>query len=331
MLQPEDMYAWQRWLCYHLLHHDADPRELLWVWDIIGNIGKTWLAKMLVVEHGAMYVGGSEVRDILFQVAAAAVPPEIIIYNIPRSHGEINYEALESLKDGLFHAGKYKSNQCAMNNPRVLIFANEPPDFNAVSSDQWRVLNVTSDIATVPSLFSLGLPGLELFPDLYTYQNNERYRDHPMNELDDFVDLEDGGGGGNVNSDDPSEHEESPPASPLPRPDSEDDDIVFNSPFTRDGNNSSSVDEYSEQEKEDGRKSRNKSGNGGGIGSGSESGSSCTSSSSSDESEDDQTTQRTFPTTPNTSHTSLRVASSSGNIRRRRGAGDNVSFSRRLG
>lgn len=69
--------------------------------------------------------------------------PQIIIFDVPRTNIDyINYEAIESIKNGVFFSGKYESAQVIMNCPHVIVFANSMPCQNKLSKDRWVIKEI---------------------------------------------------------------------------------------------------------------------------------------------------------------------------------------------
>jgi len=65
------------------------------------------------------------------------------VFDIPRTNIDyLNYEAIESIKNGCFFSGKYECTQVIMNCPHVIIFANSPPLEHKLSIDRWHIINI---------------------------------------------------------------------------------------------------------------------------------------------------------------------------------------------
>jgi len=124
--------------------HPIFSRDIYWIWEPKGGVGKTILSMFFCDQKNALIVGG-KASDIFCGVAkevAEGRMPEIVIFDIPRScNGYISYKAIEKIKDGLFYSGKYESGMCRFNRPHVLCLANERPDEEALSMDRWKVFN----------------------------------------------------------------------------------------------------------------------------------------------------------------------------------------------
>lgn len=144
VLEEHKPYEWQQKII-DICMEDPDDRTIYWIYDETGAKGKTTLCKHLVLKKGALCVGG-KVNDVKYAVAKAVETGKdvrIVLWDIPRSVDvEWSYEAIESIKNGIFFSGKYESGQCVMNSPHVFIFANRLPDFTMMSGDRWKIMNV---------------------------------------------------------------------------------------------------------------------------------------------------------------------------------------------
>lgn len=140
------LHAWQSQLLEVLLEA-PDDRTIRWYWDRDGNTGKTALAKLLVVRHGAIVVGG-KAGDIKYGVCAYmdghnGCGPRIVIIDVPRvSLDYISYQGIEEVKNGLFFSPKYESRMAVFNSPHVVVFANRLPDAEKLSTDRWSIIKI---------------------------------------------------------------------------------------------------------------------------------------------------------------------------------------------
>jgi hypothetical protein len=72
--------------------------------------------------------------------------PKIIIFDVPRANiDHINYDAIESMKNGCFFSGKYECAQVLMNSPHIIIFANSEPQRYNLSMDKWHIVEIDYD------------------------------------------------------------------------------------------------------------------------------------------------------------------------------------------
>ena len=77
------------------------------------------------------------------------VTVDIFLFNIGKSKNkfdQINYDALEKMKDGEAFASKYDSQQLKIRVPNVvMVFSNSPPDVKELAKVRFRVFNIIHD------------------------------------------------------------------------------------------------------------------------------------------------------------------------------------------
>lgn len=129
-----------------LIGEKPNYRTIHWYWDAIGNTGKSAFTKYLCAKYNALCISGksSDCKYAIVQYHETQKKwPKIIIFDIPRTNIDyINYEAIESIKNGCFFSGKYECTQVIMNCPHVIIFANSPPDKYKLSEDRWNIIKI---------------------------------------------------------------------------------------------------------------------------------------------------------------------------------------------
>jgi len=142
---------WQRQVL-DILETKADTRTIHWVYDPIGNSGKSYLTKYIYLTRKIIIADGK--KDNVFNQVCTMVngdkknkvlpeEPEVVLLDIPRSsEGYINYGVLEQLKNGLIYSGKYEGGICAFEALHVIVFANFHPDRSQFSDDRWNIIIV---------------------------------------------------------------------------------------------------------------------------------------------------------------------------------------------
>ena len=123
-------------------------RTIYYIYEPHGNVGKTLFIEYLHIFHGAIVTGGNS-HDMKYAIERwrqiTGAFPIFICVDIARSENltKESYEALESIKNGLFFSGKYESTMThAFVKPHVLIFSNKPPVLSAFSKDRWVVYTI---------------------------------------------------------------------------------------------------------------------------------------------------------------------------------------------
>lgn len=140
------LYPWQNYLV-NRIDKVADDRKIFWVWDKEGCKGKTLLAKWLFLKREHVVVLSGKAADMKHGIVEYknknGCVPKIVIINIPRSTIDyVSYTGIEEIKDMFFFSGKYEGGMICGQNPHVLIFANEEPQYDKMSADRWKVWNV---------------------------------------------------------------------------------------------------------------------------------------------------------------------------------------------
>ena len=128
--------------------NEEDDRSIYWIYESVGNTGKTKLAEYLHIYHGAIVTGGAA-SDMKHAVKRwqeiAGHYPMIIIVDVARSDRFTlaSAKALESIKNAFFFSGKYESGMAhARDKPHVIVFSNREPRLANFSSDRWKVAEI---------------------------------------------------------------------------------------------------------------------------------------------------------------------------------------------
>lgn len=129
-----------------IIKEKPDDRTVYWVYDKVGNSGKTVFAKWLKLTYPkrVFYVCG-KANDMKFLMTTRIKEDEIedsfvIIMDLPRSvEDHVSYQGLEELKNGFFFSGKYESKETMYNPPHLFVFANFKPAEEKLSRDRWDV------------------------------------------------------------------------------------------------------------------------------------------------------------------------------------------------
>lgn len=131
--KPVELRPWQQ-ECLDKVKEQGD-RKLLWVYDPKGNSGKTKLCKEMALHHDTAVFGNAGKKDLAY----AYDGQPIVAFNLTRTtEGRVNYESMESLKDGLMFSAKYESEtKVYQNPPKMLVMSNTLPDTTAMSIDRW--------------------------------------------------------------------------------------------------------------------------------------------------------------------------------------------------
>lgn len=148
-LRDAVLRPWQQQLLT-MVQGDAHPREVVWMWETRGNVGKSWMAKYLSVMEDALVLEPGRKMDLayiysqnqkritIFDLARTAAPdPES--RNSPL---DVIYSVMESLKNGYLISTKYESRMLHFPVPHVIVFANFEPDYTKMSQDRYNVIQI---------------------------------------------------------------------------------------------------------------------------------------------------------------------------------------------
>lgn len=147
VLDPMDgleLYEYQKEIMNIINQEPENDRKIYWFWEPEGNRGKTSFCKHLVMTRQAIYVNGKG-ADIKYAVSEMLKNSDIdiAIFDFVRTaEGYISYDALESIKNGIFFSGKYEGGMVLFNPPHMLCFANWEPNIETLSKDKWIIKRI---------------------------------------------------------------------------------------------------------------------------------------------------------------------------------------------
>lgn len=143
--------TWKPWQQQVLDICDSKPdsRSVNWFWEYDGNVGKSFLAKYIVLKYNAIIADGK--KDNVFNQIKVWLEinknkfPSVVLLDVPRYNLEyINYGTLEQIKNGMIYSGKYEGGTCLFPHPHIIVFANEKPDTSKLSKDRWNIVHISS-------------------------------------------------------------------------------------------------------------------------------------------------------------------------------------------
>lgn len=140
-----ELRDWQRDLV-GVLFEPAHPRQVLWIYDTLGNKGKTWFANWVYdtcnkEDYQVLIFGNQKSADLAYAIEY----PKIVFFDFTRAQEEqLNWSAIEMIKNGTFFSPKYESNLKRFPTPHVVIFSNFSPEpyKDKLSADRWNVKEI---------------------------------------------------------------------------------------------------------------------------------------------------------------------------------------------
>lgn len=132
-LERSALRPWQEQLLSYLSEHPSD-RSVVWVTDLEGGSGKSWLATYMTTQYKAFLIRGGETRDLSY----AYQREPMVVFDIPRSlMAQVPWNLIEMFRDGTVWSGKYESHLKRMKVTHVLVMTNRSPDLTKLSRDRW--------------------------------------------------------------------------------------------------------------------------------------------------------------------------------------------------
>lgn len=134
---------WQQDLETRLLGN-ADDRTVLFYIDREGNKGKSWFQGYFFTKHPEVTqcLGVGKRDDIAFAIDENK---RIFFFNVPRGAMQfVQYTIFEQLKDKMLFSTKYQSTTKILRQyPHVVVFCNEGPDMEAMSTDRYEIVDMS--------------------------------------------------------------------------------------------------------------------------------------------------------------------------------------------
>ena len=135
--------VWKKWQQELLIELEGfpDQRKVLWYFDPVGNTGKTFFAKWHndLINNTAVVQSGRR-HDILYILSKRTEDIKTVIMDLTRSgEDEVDYNVIESIKNGYFQSGKYDSRFVSIPTPHLVVFANFRPKTAQLSLDRWDI------------------------------------------------------------------------------------------------------------------------------------------------------------------------------------------------
>lgn len=148
-MEGHDMHKWQEEIMT-IIEKVPDPRKIHWYWEKTGNVGKSALCKHIcMIRKDAIYVSGktADIKYAIAEMLENKISPKVVLFDICRSfESQFNYEALESIKNGIFFSTKYESKMLMFNPPHIVIFSNWEPKEDAMSIDRWEITEIINNV-----------------------------------------------------------------------------------------------------------------------------------------------------------------------------------------
>ena len=126
------------------------PRKISWWWESTGGVGKSFMARHLVLHHDAVLVQLMKKADMLHLLTKQIrSTTRCVVFDLTRSSeaGSVTviYETLEMLSNQFICSGKYDSQSLHIPLMHLIVFSNYEPDRSAMSADRWDVHHIINN------------------------------------------------------------------------------------------------------------------------------------------------------------------------------------------
>lgn len=137
--------SWQS-QCIEFWNNQND-RQVYVVVDERGNHGKTWFAKYMEATHRADVCPVTDGDPSNYIEYCLNHPSKGYIFDVPRAdtikEKKAMWRAIEQIKNGLLYDRRYTSRKTWIDPPKILVFTNEAPNEDMLSSDRWVIHQIT--------------------------------------------------------------------------------------------------------------------------------------------------------------------------------------------
>nr|QKV51279.1 putative replication associated protein [Crucivirus sp.] len=120
------------------LLNQQSRRQILWIHDITGNLGKSFFSDYLCIFENAFEAENAANKDLAY----AYKGQKYVVFDFERSNADvINYGVIEKLKNGKIFSAKYESCSKRFVPPKVICLSNFAPNIKMFSLDRWYILS----------------------------------------------------------------------------------------------------------------------------------------------------------------------------------------------
>lgn len=145
-IDESDFYPWQQVL-WNRLNHMPNNRKVMWIYDPVGNTGKTRFGKWCCLKHPekcVMLNNIGKISDFAMNMQnfwTQGWRGNTVILNLSRSYTDRTqiYEAIEIISDGYVTCTKYAGGVVWLPPLHVVIMSNFEPQRERLSEDRWQI------------------------------------------------------------------------------------------------------------------------------------------------------------------------------------------------
>lgn len=146
-----ELRPWQKFLMDKIII--PDDRKIMFIYDNIGNSGKSIFAEFLEYKGVACELPPLRAFEDLMQFAAGLQDQKCYLIDMPRALKKDKlsefYSGIECLKNGILWDKRYSAQKRRQDRPNIVVFANELPAFEFMSKDRWCVMQMTINLSLI--------------------------------------------------------------------------------------------------------------------------------------------------------------------------------------
>lgn len=150
-----ELYPFQQEILDMLLG-PVNEGKIIWIYDPVGQLGKTEMVRYLNVKYGIPFTYGGKANDIInlvFNQKDYLIREDraVMIYNFCRSteNDKISYKSMEQISDGCISNNKFETGCFVCNKPHVIVFANCLPIEEALTQSRWIIKTINKDLELI--------------------------------------------------------------------------------------------------------------------------------------------------------------------------------------
>lgn len=127
-----------------------DSRRVYYIYDPIGNNGKSVLTGIIALKHGGIVLPQvNDYKDMMQYICNRCMDqnirsPPYVILDLPRAlkNIEMMYTAIESIKNGHLWDMRNHAKEWYIDSPCIIVFSNNPPSESLQSKDRWCIYEI---------------------------------------------------------------------------------------------------------------------------------------------------------------------------------------------
>lgn len=148
MLEEYNNTEWRPWQkkVMEIVENNNNDRKINWIYDPVGNNGKSYLRRYLCLTNEAILADGK--KDNIFNAFKVKCIDEdkrvnLCVMDIPRQNERfVNYGTIEAIVDRHLYSGKYEGGEIFLPKMNIIIFSNFYPDTESMTEDRWNIINI---------------------------------------------------------------------------------------------------------------------------------------------------------------------------------------------